>query len=549
MEELQNRVRLMNLSIVTKLYLAMTVVGIALLVITLTYSIRHERGLVDELALQQAEAFGQSYFEAINTLMVSGAMSQRDLLHSKMLALPNIRELRIIRSSKISELYGAGTAGGQPEDALDRRALEGVPVTRKSTNDGEAVLTILRPLVMTQNYSGINCLSCHPTNKEGDIGGAVRVTYSLQEANQKITRASWTQAGLMGGVFAFGIFVLVMVFRRYVATPLKGLNRKLKQAVAKADLSESFATGRDDELGEVTQSMDLLISQFRDTLGQLAASSRDLNETADQLSLTTQETESVVVKLKDDTNAVAVSLNQMDATAHDVNQTAQHTTERSSNASELAESGAQEMSQVVENIKQLVAAVKQTESDLETLKQQSEDVGAVVQVIESIADMTNLLALNAAIEAARAGEHGRGFAVVADEVRSLATRTQSSTAEIAGIIERLRSQTEESVNAMEQVDQQALNAADEIAALSEHLRGIAESSEEISQLNLGVTEATSQQAEVADSVNQHIEEIRLVAERSAQNIHRSNAVSEKMVSLSNHLDELVKRYKTAPGSD
>jgi len=100
-------------------------------------------------------------------------------------------------------------------------------------------------------------------------------------------------------------------------------------------------------------------------------------------------------------------------------------------------------------IERLAEDIELTSSVMQTLAEESKQIGTVVEVIRGIAEQTNLLALNAAIEAARAGESGRGFAVVADEVRSLANRTQESTATIANMIERLQLGTSDATAAMQ----------------------------------------------------------------------------------------------------
>lgn len=108
-------------------------------------------------------------------------------------------------------------------------------------------------------------------------------------------------------------------------------------------------------------------------------------------------------------------------------------------------------------------------SVLDELKQETDQIGSIVEAINSIAEQTNLLALNAAIEAARAGEQGRGFAVVADEVRSLASRTRESTDEVRGMLERVQQRTSDMVTVMNKGGEASVESEAQVSRVAEQL--------------------------------------------------------------------------------
>ncbi|GAA5214716.1 methyl-accepting chemotaxis protein [Corallincola platygyrae] len=532
-----------SLTIAARLYITMASVGLLLLAITMLYSYQHERALVDEMAIDHINTFSESYFEAINTLMLSGGMAQRKILQDKMRSQENIVELRLIRSEAITLIYGPGMEDAAPIDEWDRLALTGKKVLEQTSVDGLPVFTLVNPIVMKQDHNGINCLTCHFKSKEGDIAGAVRVSYSMEETYSSINMSMWRQVGILAVVFGIGLVLLAYVFRHYVTVPLNSLRRALSASADHNDLTTQFDLHRNDEIGELSLSLAKLTQTFKTSLEQLRSNSSELTQTAEDLRATAVSTDKAVQKLKQDSGMMVGSVGQMEQAAESVKQNAEFTVERSTSAQSQAEQGTDAAHAVVAEIRELVASVASGADTIAALEQRSENMASVLSVITSIAEQTNLLALNAAIEAARAGEQGRGFAVVADEVRALANRTHDSTQEINTIITELKAESDRAVTIMANANTAASDSAGSIEQLAQTLQTIADQTKEINTLNAQVFDAASDQRSAMESLTKHISDINDIAESSAEDSAIDNEISERVVKLVHSLDEMIRQYK------
>ncbi|WP_025501985.1 methyl-accepting chemotaxis protein, partial [Vibrio parahaemolyticus] len=209
-----------------------------------------------------------------------------------------------------------------------------------------------------------------------------------------------------------------------------------------------------------------------------------------------------------------------------------------------AEQGRSVVEMTVTNVGQLTGILSNSQQSIGSLNQHVDKIGGAVNIIQDIAEQTNLLALNAAIEAARAGEQGRGFAVVADEVRALASRTHQSTEEITRVVMDIQAQMSMVVSDIDQCNEQGQQTLSASEQLDASLQQIITDMHAIQGNSERIASAIEEQGIVMNQVSDSITELNVISENnmhSAQEcLHEVNSVSAQ----AHDMDEAVAEFKT-----
>ncbi|NWC88415.1 methyl-accepting chemotaxis protein [Pseudomonas reactans] len=211
-------------------------------------------------------------------------------------------------------------------------------------------------------------------------------------------------------------------------------------------------------------------------------------------------------------------------------------------ASQQIQRGQESVSRAQQEITQLAARLNGTHETVQGLAVQAEQIGTVLEVINSIANQTNLLALNAAIEAARAGEQGRGFAVVADEVRSLAQRTAVSTQEIKTIIEGLQHGSRQAVEAMHDSRQGVERCVEDSQVAVDMLRAVGNDIAHIDDLNGRIVTTTREQTTANLEIVGRLQSVQSIAQSTADDVETLARSSERLPPIAVRLDALGRRF-------
>jgi twitching motility protein PilJ len=363
----------------------------------------------------------------------------------------------------------------------------------------------------------------------------------------------WGVLGAIGAVlFALLLVVTLVRDQRRRFADSSELNQRNQEAIMRLlDEMGSLAEGdltvkttvSEDITGAIADSVNYAIDELRTLV-------TTINETSEQVSSSAQETQTTARHLAESaqaqaqristaTSAINLIASSMDTVSKDSAESAD-VAERSV---KIASRGAEVVRETISGMDSIRDQIQETSKRIKRLGESSQEIGSIVELINDIAEQTNILALNAAIQAASAGEAGRGFAVVADEVQRLAERSASATKRIETLVQTIQSDTNEAVNSMEQTTSEVVAGARLAEDAGSALGDIERVSHDLSALIQNISTAARQQSAAATDISQSMNAIQEITSQTSQGASQTADSIGYLAQLASDLRRSVAHFK------
>lgn len=318
---------------------------------------------------------------------------------------------------------------------------------------------------------------------------------------------------------------------------------------AEGDLTVALPNKSNDVIGKLFGGFNKSVSHIGQMIEKIDESVKATANAAYQISSSAEELAAGGQEQSSQTSDIAGAVEEMSKTILETTKNTNLASEKAKSAGQKAKEGGSVINETIKGMDKISEVVSKSAETVFTLGKSSDRIGEIVQVIDDIADQTNLLALNAAIEAARAGEQGRGFAVVADEVRKLAERTTKATKEIASMIRQIQQDTSEAVKSMQLGTKEVENGKILANKAGLVLGEIILESGKVSDIVEQVAVSSEEQNSGVEQISRNIDGINKITLESTSGIQQIAKAAEDLSKLTNNLQAMVENFITTDKTD